>query len=694
MDIEEAGQAAPSLPRTRDGGSSRHAVDPVHRQWRALLDVSTEGILGIDAEAGCTFMNCRAQELLGYTEAQCIGRNLHELLHGTRPDGSPYPIEECPIYQAFATGREARLMPETFWCKDGAPLPALYSCVPLREDGRVVGAIVTIVDRTETSEAGAERERLLAQLRSAETRYRGLFEGIADALLVADSAGRYVDANPAAEQLLGYTRAELLALHVPEVVALAPDEVQAMYAAFVDDGRWRGDIELRRKDGTTILAEGLATALSLPDGPLFVSALRDISERLRSEAASRILAQAGALLSSSLEYEETLESVARLAVPTLADWVFVEMLQEDGSVERLAIAHRDPAREALVREYDRRYPVDPEAPVGSGRVIRTGQPELLPDMPDELLQAVAQDADHLRILRELNFRSAMIVPLRARGRILGDLAFASDGARRFGPDDLALAEELARLAALAVDNARLYREARAAIRLRDDFLSVAAHELRTPITGLRGFAQILLRRLTRRGTVDMDQALAAVERIDRQAGKLADLVSRLLDVSRIEDGGLALDVRTIDLVALVADAAAMAQARTDAHVITVRLPARALANVDPIRLEQVLANLLDNAIKYSPNGGPIDVELAHTGDVAVRIVVADRGLGVPREHRAHIFDRFYQAHADRQISGIGLGLHISRQIVELHGGRLHAEFPVEGGTRFVVSLPTQPASTA
>lgn len=665
-------------------------MEPAPRQWRTLLDLSNEGIVGVDAEARCTFVNRRALELLGYAEAELLGRSLHEATHHTRPDGSPYPIEACPIYRACVSGQETRLQPETLWRKDGSPLAALCSCVPLSDAGQVAGAIVTIIDRTEAARAQSERDRLQGRLRAAEARYRAVFAGTADALLVADGAGRYVDANPAAEQLLGYDRAELLGMGITDVMVLGDDETRAMFAAFVRDGHWRGDVELRRKDGTTILAEARATALALPDGPLYVSALRDISDRRRAERASRMLAEAGALLSSSLEYEATLDSIARLAVPALADWVFVEIVQDDGSIERLAIAHRDPAREALVREYGRRYPIDPDAPAGSARVIRTGQPELIPDMTDDLLQAVAQDDDHLRILRELGFRSAMIVPLIARGRILGDLAFVTDAAngRRFGPDDLALAEELAGRAALAVDNARLYREARAAIGVRDEFLAVAAHELQTPITGLRGFAQVLLRRLQRGDEIEAGTLLGAVERIDRQAGKLAALVSQLLDLSRIEAGGLALEPRETDLALLVADVAAAAQAGTGAHTITVRHPARVLVHADPIRLEQVLANLLDNAIKYSPDGEPIDVELGYAGPDVVRIAVTDRGPGIPREHRARIFDRYYKAHADRGISGMGLGLHVSRQIVGLHGGRLDAEFPERGGTRFVVTLPT------
>lgn len=188
----------------------------------------------------------------------------------------------------------------------------------------------------------------------------------------------------------------------------------------------------------------------------------------RDEAAGlAFLARAGEVLSASLEWEETLEQVARLAVPEVADWVFVEMLQDDGSIARLAVAHADPAKEALVREFAERYPLDPDSPVGSPKVIRTGEPELLTDIPDEFLQQAAVDEDHLRILREVGFCSAMVVPLTARGRTIGDLALAAaESGRRFDEDDLAFAMALASRCALGIDNARLYREAQAAARTR------------------------------------------------------------------------------------------------------------------------------------------------------------------------------------------------------------------------------------
>lgn len=226
-----------------------------------------------------------------------------------------------------------------------------------------------------------------------------------------------------------------------------------------------------------------------------------------------------------------------------------------------------------------------------------------------------------------------------------------------------------------------------ALRLRDDFVSIAAHELRTPITSLSGQAQLLLRRLRRDGIVDPEQLTPALESIKGQADKLARLINRLLDSSRLETGKLALERQPMNLVELVAQVVAGAGAWSDQHIITLESPPILEVWADPLRLEQVVINLLDNAVKYSLRGGPVEVVLAQTGPDTAELAVRDYGLGIPAEKRAHLFERFYQAHADGHRGGMGLGLHISHQIVELHGGAIRAESPPNGGTRFVVELP-------
>jgi signal transduction histidine kinase len=225
-----------------------------------------------------------------------------------------------------------------------------------------------------------------------------------------------------------------------------------------------------------------------------------------------------------------------------------------------------------------------------------------------------------------------------------------------------------------------------ALQERDEFLSVAAHELKTPVTSLRGFAQVLLHVTKGETRIDASQVRRALQHIDAQAMKLDGLITQLLDLSRIEAGRLSLDPQVVDLTALVQGVVAAAQVHTSAHTLVVDAPAPIAAHLDPLRIEQVLVNLVNNAIKYSPDGGTIDIAATQHGEVA-QVTVRDHGLGIPPEHREHVFDRFYQAHAHSHRSGMGLGLYISRQIVDLHGGSITADFPADGGTRFVVTLP-------
>jgi signal transduction histidine kinase len=244
-----------------------------------------------------------------------------------------------------------------------------------------------------------------------------------------------------------------------------------------------------------------------------------------------------------------------------------------------------------------------------------------------------------------------------------------------------------RTAELRAANERLrteIAERQRAEEVRDEFLSVAAHELKTPLTSLRGFAQLLLRQSAEGAPPDPQRVRRGLEAIDRQCQKLSQLVSQLLDVSRLQAGRLVLEQRATDLVAIVAGVVDALQTVSAEPRVRLSGASRLMATVDPLRLEQVVTNLLDNALKYSD--GPVEVEVRARASGAA-ISVRDRGPGVPAEHRERIFDRFFRADDDRRPGGMGLGLYISRQIVELHGGRLSAEFPAGGGSRFLVTLP-------
>ncbi|MDT7542061.1 MAG: hypothetical protein QOE33_1965 [Acidobacteriota bacterium] len=443
----------------------------------------------------------------------------------------------------------------------------------------------------------------------------------------------------------------------------------------------------------------VATALANLAGSAISSAeLYEEQSGLRAaaqgaEQRSNFLAEAGRILSSSLDYQLTLARVARLAVPGLADWCAVDLLEDNGSLKRLAVTHVDPAKVAWAHEMQERYPPDPDAPTGVHNVLRTGKSELYPHITDEMLAHGAKDEEHLSILREMGLSAVMIVPLAAHGRVLGAITFVAAGAARgFGAEDLALAEALSHRAAFAIDNARLYREAQEANRLKDEFLATVSHELRTPLTAVIGWLHLI-----RSGQMDDVTVARALETVERNARSQAQLIEDLLDVSRVVTGNLRLDIRPVDLASVIDSAITSARPAAHAKSISIRAdldPQLPPVSGDPDRLQQVVWNLLTNAVKFTPEGGRVEVRTLKR-EAHVEIVVSDTGSGIPAEFLPHVFDRFRQADQSttRAQGGLGLGLAIVRHLVELHGGSVRAESDGAGkGATFAVSLPTVGAS--
>jgi signal transduction histidine kinase/DNA-binding response OmpR family regulator len=285
-------------------------------------------------------------------------------------------------------------------------------------------------------------------------------------------------------------------------------------------------------------------------------------------------------------------------------------------------------------------------------------------------------------------RSYLAVPVISRsGEVIGGLFFGHAEPGVFTERIERIVGALAAQAAIGIDNARLYEQAQQAIQVRDEFFSVAAHELRTPLTSLHATIQLLERRL-QRGLLPPSESLSqSLQVLVTQSTKLGQLIGQLLDISRLDHGGLSLELQTVDLAILVSGVANMLQARSEKHQIVVRVPSSLVIEADPVRLEQVVTNLLDNAIKYSPGGGYIEVEMDRAGPDYAQIRVTDQGLGIPTDRRERIFERFYQAHTGLKVQGLGLGLYVSKQIIERHGGQISVESPPEGGTRFLIQLP-------
>jgi signal transduction histidine kinase len=402
------------------------------------------------------------------------------------------------------------------------------------------------------------------------------------------------------------------------------------------------------------------------------------------------LAQAGVTLATSLDYQETLEHLLQLTVPSLADWCAVDILQPDGSVRRRAVVHVDARRTALAREMERRYPLDLQSDTGVAQVLRTGQPLLSEDVPESCLVETSRDAEHLRFLRELGMRSALLLPLVARGRVLGclSLVYAESG-RRYAETDVRFAEDLARRAALALDAASLYREAQEAVRVREEFLSIASHELKTPLTPLQ-LRLGTLARLARKaagGTLPAEQVEREVALAQQQVTQISGLVSHLLDVTRIRAGQLKLTLEEVDLCRLVREVVARfsSQAEQVGCPLVLQVEGSLTGLWDAFRLEQVVTNLVTNALKYAP-GQPIVVRVWPEGGLAC-LTVRDEGMGIAPEFLSRIFERFERGVSERNYGGLGLGLYITRRIVEALGGSIHATSEPQHGALFTVRLP-------
>lgn len=411
----------------------------------------------------------------------------------------------------------------------------------------------------------------------------------------------------------------------------------------------------------------------------------DITERKRREEAQALLARAGALLAESLELEGTLTTFADLVVPSLAECCIVDLVEDDGAVRRLRVVHADPAKVDLARTLHD-LPLDRARPHLAHAVLSARRPVFMPDVPPRYLDTISQSPEHRRALEELAPSSMIQVPFMARGRLLGALVLvATSAGRRYDRDDLTLAEDLARLASLTIDNARLFAAAQQALRARDEVLAIVAHDLRNPlnvvVSGITGVLGAPPGADAEGQRHRLDLALSAA----RRAGRLTH---DLLDVARLEAGRFSVQPAPRDARALLEDAAEAQRALAAEAGLELRVDAppdlpHVLADND--RAVQVLENLLSNAVRFTPRGGRV-VLAAAPADRHVRFAVEDTGPGIPAEERARVFERFWQGRrASRR--GAGLGLLIARGIVEAHGGRIWIEVPPGGGTRVCFTLP-------
>ena len=578
-----------------------------------------------------------------------------------------------------------------------------------------IGAISDISDRKEAEEqrnqALAREQTARHEAEASEQLYRVLAEAIPQIVWTARADGWLDYYNQRWFEYTGLSLEETQGWGWQPV--LHPDDLENCLERWNESVQTGETYEVeyrfkRASDGAYRWHLGRALPVRDADGNVlkWFGTCTDIDDRQRSATTADFRARALALLSSaSLDYQEALQGLADLAVPGLGDWCCVHLIEADGSIGLQAVAHSDPNKVALLWQIDRRLPVDPDGRHGVAKVLRTGEPKLYPEIPNWAIEAVVSDRDLLLALHSQTPLSAICVPLIARGRTLGAISLlCGESGRRCGEGDLVLLSDLARDAAVAIDNARLYREAAEANRIKDEFLATLSHELRTPLNAILGWVQILRQR-----QLSAEKTAVALETIERNARLQTQMIEDLLDVSRIVSGKVCLKLRPVDLVQIVETAVKALSPDAEARGVELACVYGEGASIlrgDATRLQQVVWNLVSNAIKFTPPGGRVEIRLSEEGEPrsagsamlsvspvhSVAIAVSDTGIGISKEFLPFVFDRFRQADSShtRNYGGLGIGLAIVRHLVELHGGTVWAESPGHGlGSTFGVRLPIE-----
>ncbi|MHA7633761.1 sensor histidine kinase [Corallococcus sp. M7] len=653
-----------------------HSLRLSEARFGGIVTHAADAIISIDAGQRIVMFNASAERIFGYSGQEVLGQPLDILL----------PEELQAIHaghvrrfaQGTATSRNmGERLPILGRRRGGETFPAEASIMKLDVEGT---QLLTVILRDISARRKAED-----RLRLSEERFRTSFEGAPVGMALVGLDGHFLHVNAALCALVGYSRDELLSrsfqdLTPPEELALDQENAERMRQGEL--ASFQREKHYVRKDGRRIaLLVWGAVVRDARGGPIhFISQMQDITERQELEQAWRFLADVGPRLAASLSSRTTLATVAQLAVPALADWCVVACLDANGCIQRMEHAAADARTAERLRALEAAHGPESFVPAPLiAAVRRTGRPVLLEQTPSS---AAAVDAGPPE---PPPLHSALLLPLHGREFNLGVILLAASGnGRRYGERERAQAEELARRAALAIDNANLYERAEQAIRMREEVLRIVAHDLRTPLNVIQLSARMLEKHLP-----PDDGARTRLDTLQKSVQRANRLIQDLLDVARMEGGSLSVERTPLEVAPLVQEALEQHRglAESRALLLQAHVPEgvpRVLA--DPERLAQILSNLLGNALKFTPEGGRVLLRVQpEVGQV--RFLVSDTGPGIAAEDRPRIFERFWQAGPKRK-EGAGLGLAIVKGLVEAHGGQVGVDSAPGAGSTFFFTLPT------
>lgn len=644
-------------------------------RFSSIVNNAADAILTIDEQKRITLFNAGAERIFGCSASEALGRPLSVFIQ------EPRALMEVTAGSPGRAGEERRRLAGRR--KGGEVFPAEATLGDVRVDGMRQQVVILrdISARVRAEEARRNRDEL----------FRAAFEHspIGSSLVALD--GHLLMVNDALSAMVGYSREELLARTFQDITHRDDLEMDLGFVKRLLDGEldtYQMEKRYIHKQGHFV--DALLTASLVRDSwgkPIhFISQIQDISERKRLELDLQMLAEAGPRLASSLDPTTTLSTVSRLLVPKLSDFCIIAMLDESGKALRweclASTAEKTRALEALFEAY-------PQAPFRRGHllaeVFQTGHSLLLNEVPLKLLESSAEDARHLEMMMRVAPMSMIVVPLSARGHSVGVVALGmSESGRRYRPRDLALVEEVARRAALAIDNSTLHSQSEQATHLRDEVLRIVAHDLRSPLNVIALSTGTMMKRTPEERAADSRPLVS----IQKAVGRATALIEDLMDVARMQGGKLTVERRPEATEALLQDALESHRALADARSIHLQLeiaPGVPAVFVDKDRVLQLFSNLIGNALKFTPMGGLVTLSAEPWGGM-VRCAVSDTGSGIPAEDMPHLFEPFWQARS-RSKEGAGLGLTIVKGITDAHGGHVWVESRPGLGTTFYVALP-------